>query len=73
MGRNKEIVEIRGRESSPANSHSNKSNIRIIKVFLTPEEFEEAVKKEDEDMKNYPTMVYKRNTLRKNEVKIRLP
>ncbi len=69
-GREEGIFEFPEQKISPANYHLSKSNIQVIKIFLSPEEFETAVKEENVNMDNYPTMVYEEIPMRNNEIKI---
>ncbi len=67
-GRGEGLFEISEQEVSPAKFHLAKSNIQVIKIFLTPEEFEDAVKEENANMENYPTMIYEKVPLRNKDM-----
>jgi CheY-like chemotaxis protein len=53
IGEGKELFEFLDRGEQLANCHLYKCNMQTNKLLLTPEQFEERLKKEDRDIENY--------------------
>ena len=53
IGEGKELFEFLDRGEQLANCHLYKCNMQTNKLLLTPERFEERLKKEDQDIENY--------------------
>jgi CheY-like chemotaxis protein len=53
IGEGKELFEFLDRGENPANCHLYKCNMQTNRLLLTPQQFEERLKKEDGDIEKY--------------------